>query len=110
MLARIAIYHSLSAVSDLWAVRHSVMFGDVALDVIRYRGGGGAFILKLLGIRSQVIPPERHTQESAELSVLVWLVQLAVQLGWCYVVLVTDSQVAACQFLYLRACIWLNRQ
>ena len=36
-LARIAIYHSLSAVSDLWALRHCVMFGDVALDAIRYR-------------------------------------------------------------------------
>ena len=108
-LARIAIYHSLSAVSDLWAVRHCVMFGDAALDIIRYRGGGGV-IPRLLGIRSQVIPPEQHTQQSAGLWVLVWLVRLAVQLGWCYVVLVTHSQVAACQLFSLRASTWLNRQ
>ena len=38
-LARIAIYKSLSAVGDLWALRHCVMFGDAALDIIRYRGG-----------------------------------------------------------------------
>ena len=49
-------------------------------------------------------------QQSAELWVLVWLVRLAVRLGWCYVVLVTDSQVAACEFLSLRASTWLNRQ
>ena len=49
-------------------------------------------------------------QQSAELWVLVWLVRLAVRLGWCYVVLVTDSQVAACRFLSLRASTWLNRQ
>ena len=79
-LARNAIYHSLSAVSDLWVVRHCVMFGDAVLDAIRYRGGGGAFIPKLSGIRSQVIPPEMHTQQSAELWVLVWLVRLAVRL------------------------------
>ena len=41
---------------------------------------------------------------------LVWLVRLAVRLGWSYVVLVTDSQVAARQFLSLRASMWLNRQ
>ena len=67
-------------------------------------------MLKLSGIRSQVILPERHTQQSAEFWVLVWLVRLAVRLGWCYVALVTDSQVAACQFLSLRASTWLNRQ
>ena len=86
--ARTAIYHSLSPVSELWAVRHCVMFGDAALDAIRYRG---AFIPKLSGIRSQVIPPERHTQQSAELWVLVWLVRLVVRPGLCYVVLVTGS-------------------
>ena len=41
---------------------------------------------------------------------LVWLVRLAIRLGWCYVVLVTDSQVAACQFLSFTASTWLNRQ
>ena len=41
---------------------------------------------------------------------LVWLVRLAVWLGWGYVVLVTDSQVATCQFLLLRASTWLNRR
>ena len=107
-LARMAIYKSLSAVGDLWALRHCVMFGDAVLDIIRYQGG--AFIPKLSGIRSQVIPPERHTQQSAKLWVLVWLVRLAIRLGWCYVVLVTDSQVAACKFLSLRASTWLNRQ
>ena len=66
-LARIAIYHCLSAVTDLWAVRHCVLFGDARLDIIRYRGGGGAFIPKLSGIRSQVVPPEIHTEQSAEL-------------------------------------------
>ena len=106
-LARIAVYRSLSAVRDLWAVRHCVMFGDAALDAIRYRG---AFIPRLSGIRSRIIPPERHTQQSAELWVLVWLVRLAVPLGWGYVILVTDSQVAACQFLSLTASTWMNRQ
>ena len=33
-LARIAICHSLSAVLDLLALRHCVMFGDAALDVM----------------------------------------------------------------------------
>ena len=75
VLAHIVIYRSLSAVSDLWAVRHCVMFGDA----IRYRGA--AFIPKLSGIGSQVIPPERHTQQSAELLILLWLVRLAVRLG-----------------------------
>ena len=40
MLARFAIYHSLLAVPDLWAVHHCVMFGDAALDAIRYPGVG----------------------------------------------------------------------
>ena len=40
----------------------------------------------------------------------MWFVRLAVRLGWGYVVLVTDSQVSACQFLSLRACTWLSRQ
>ena len=40
-LAHIVIYHSQLAVSDLWAVRHCVMFGDAALDAIRYGGEGG---------------------------------------------------------------------
>ena len=84
------------------------MFGDAALDTIRYRGG--AFIPRLSGVRSQVIPPARHTQQSAELWVLVWLVRLAVRLGWNYVVLVTDSQVSACQLVALRASTWLSRQ
>ena len=71
-------------------------------------GARGAFIPKLSGIRSQVVPPERLTHQSAELCVLVWLVWLAVRLGWCYVVLVTDSQVAVCQFLSLRSSTWWN--
>ena len=78
--ARLALFHALSATPDLWAVRHCVMFGDAALDTIRYRGG--AFIPRLSGVCSQVIPPARHTQQSAELWVLVWLVRLAVRLGW----------------------------
>ena len=106
--ARLAVFHALSATPDLWAVRHCVMFGDAALDTIRYRGG--AFIPRLSGVRSQVIPPARHTQQSAELWVLVWLVRLAVRLGWSYVVLVTDSQVSACQLVSLRASTWLSRQ
>ena len=65
-LTHIAVYRSLSATLDLWAVRHCVMFGDAALDAITYPGGAG-FILWLSGIRSQVIP--------AELWVLVWLVR-----------------------------------
>ena len=89
---------------------HCVMFGDAAMNVIRYRGGGGCFVPKLSGIHSQVVPPERHTQQSAELWVLVWLVQLAVRPGCCYVILVTDSQVAACHFFSRRASTWLNRQ
>ena len=48
-LARIAIYHSLLAVIDLWAVRHCVMFSDVALDIIRHRGGGGGFHTEAVG-------------------------------------------------------------
>ena len=42
-LARIVIYKSLSAVGDLWTLQHCVMFGDAALDIIRYRGGGGLY-------------------------------------------------------------------
>ena len=42
-LAYIAVYCSLSAVSDLWAVRHCVVFGDATLDAIQYRGGGGLY-------------------------------------------------------------------
>ena len=75
-LARIAVYRSLSIARDLWAVRHCVMFGDAALGAIRY--GGGGFIPRLFGIRSQIIPLGRYTQQSAELWVLVWLVWLAV--------------------------------
>ena len=57
------------------------MFADAALDAIRHRGG--PFIPKLLGIRSQVIPPERHTQQSAKLWVLLWLLTLALRLVLC---------------------------
>ena len=106
---RIAIYHSLSALSDLWAVRHCVLFGAAALDVIRYRGGGGLFVPEMSGIWSEVIPAEIYTQQSAELWVLVWLVRLAVRLRWCCVVLVTDSKVLAWQLLSLRACTCLSR-
>ena len=84
------------------------MFGDAALDAIRYRGG--AFVPRLSGVRSQVLPLARHTQQSAELWISVWLVRLAVRLGWVYVVLVTDSQVSACQFLSRRASTWLSGQ
>ena len=52
-LAHIAVYRSLQAVRDLWAVHHCVMFGDAALDAIRYRGR--AFTPRLSGIRSQII-------------------------------------------------------
>ena len=38
--ARLAVFRALYATPDLWAVRHCVMFGDAALDAIRYRGGG----------------------------------------------------------------------
>ena len=89
-LACIAIYHSLSAVSDLWAVCHCVMFGDAALHIIQYRGGRGVYT-DAVGYSFAGYPPERHTRQSAELWVMIWLVRLAVRLGWCYVVLVTDS-------------------
>ena len=70
--ARLAMYRALSAAPQLWAVRHCVVFGADALDAMRYRGG--AFILRLSGVRSQVIPPHLHTQQIAELWVMVWLV------------------------------------
>ena len=38
--ARLAVFRALFATPDLWAVRHCVMYGDAALDAIRYRGGG----------------------------------------------------------------------
>ena len=40
-LACIAVYRCVSSVNDLWVVRRCVMFGDVALDSLRYWGGGG---------------------------------------------------------------------
>ena len=43
MPARLAVFRALSATPDLWAVRHCVMFGDAALDAIRYRGGGHSY-------------------------------------------------------------------
>ena len=94
-LARIAIYHSLSAVSGFSAVRHCVMFGDAALDVIRYRGGGGFYTEAVRYSLAGYFPGKAYAAK-CRAWVLVWLVWLVVRLGWCYGVLLTDSQMAAC--------------
>ena len=60
--------------------------------------------------RSIAIPPNRHTQQSAELWGLCWAMQLARRLGWRFLVLVTDSQVAGAQVVSLRERTWLHRQ
>ena len=90
--------------------RHAfaTMFVDAALDVFRYRAG-----MLMPGkheVRSVVIPPSRHTQQSAELWGLCWAVRLAKRLGWRFSVLVTDSQVAGAQMVTLRARTWPHRQ
>ena len=90
--------------------RHAftTMFVDAALDVFRYRGG--MFMPGKHEVRSVVIPPSRHTQQSAELWGLCWDLLLAKQLGWRFLVLVTDSQVAGAQMVSLRARTWQHTQ
>ena len=90
--------------------RHAfaTMFVDAALDVFRYRAG--IFMPGKHEVRSVVIPPSRHTQHSAELWGLCWAVRLAKRLGWRFLVLVTDSQVAGAEMVMLRARTWLRRQ
>ena len=90
--------------------RHAfaTMFVDAALDVFRYRAG--MFLPGRHEVRSVVIPPCRHTQQSAELWGLCWAVREAKRRGWRFLVLVTDSQVAGAQMVSLRARTWLHRQ
>ena len=90
--------------------RHAfaTMFVDAALDVFRYRAG--LFMPRKHEVRSVVIPPSRHTQQSAELWGLCWAVRLAKRLGCRFLVLVTDSQVAGAQMVPLRAPTWLHGQ
>ena len=86
----------------------ATMFVDAALDVFRYRAG--LFLPSTHEVRSVVIPPNRHTQQSAELWGLCWAMRLARRLGWRFLVLVTDSHVAGAQVVSLRARAWLHRQ
>ena len=74
--------------------RHAfaTMFVDAAPDVFRY--GAGLFMPGKQEVRSVVIPPSRHTQQSAQLLGLFWAMTPAKRLGWRFLVLVTDSQVA----------------
>ena len=74
--------------------RHAfaTMFVDAALDVFRYRAG--LFLPSTPEVPSIVIPPNWHTQQSAELWGLCWAMRLARRLGWRFLVLVTDTQVA----------------
>ena len=83
--------------------RHAfaTMFVDAALDVFRYRAR--LFMPGKHKVRSVVIPPSRHTQQSAELWGLCWAVRLAKRLGWRFLVLVTDSHIAGAQMVSLRA-------
>ena len=90
--------------------RHAfaTMFVDAALNVFRYRAG--LFMPGTHEVRSVVIPPSRHTQQSAELWGLCWAVRLAKRLRWRFLVLATDSQVAGAQMVSLCARTWLHRQ
>ena len=90
--------------------RHAftTMFVDAALDVFRYRAG--LFMPGTHEVRSVIIPPNRQTEQSAELWGLCWAVRLAKQLGWRFLVLFTDSQVAGARMVSLRARTWLHRQ
>ena len=77
---------------DLRRNAFATMFVDAALDVFRYRAG--LFLPGTHEVRSIVIPPSRHTQQSAELWGLCWAMRAARRLGWQFLILVTDSQVA----------------
>ena len=76
-------------------------FMDAALDVFRY--GGALFLPGAHEVRSVVIPPSRHTQQSAELWELCWAMRLARGLRGWFQVFLTDSQVAGAQVVSLRA-------
>ena len=86
----------------------ATMFVGAALDVFRYRAG--LFMPGTHEVRSVVIPPSQHRQQSAELWGLCWAVRLAKRLGWRFLVFVTDSQVAWAHMVSLRARTWLHRQ
>ena len=90
--------------------RHAftTMFVDAALNVFRYRAG--LFMLGKHEVRFVVIPPNRHTQQSAEVWGLCWAVRLAKPLGCRFLVSVTDSQVVGAKMVSLRARTWLHRQ
>ena len=67
---------------------------DAAMDRVRYRAG--AYTPCLWGVRTSVLPGN-HTQQSAELWALVWMIWLAVRLRWRLLVLVSDSVVSSTQ-------------
>ena len=92
---------------NLRRLAFATMFLDAALDVFRYRAG--LFMPGTHQVRSVVIPPSRHTQQSADLGGLCWAVRLAKGLGWRFLGLVTDSQLAGAQMASLRARTWLHR-
>ena len=86
------------------------MFGDAVLDAIRYRGGGGGLYTETVGyLFVDCSPGKAYATKWRALGFGV-AGKMAVQLGWSHVVLVTDSQTAACHFLSLRVSKWLNRQ
>ena len=89
---------------DLWPF---VMCCDAAMDAVRFRVG--AYIPKLHGVRMAVLPGS-HTQQSAELWALVWMLWLAVRLRWKMVVLVSHSVAASTQLVTLRGSTWLRCQ
>ena len=76
--------------SDLQMRAFATIFIDVALDIFRYQAG--AFIPKMNAVRSNVIPPSRHNQQSAELRGFCWAIRLAGHVGWHCMFLLTDSR------------------
>ena len=80
----------------------------VASDNFRYRAG--ACFPKMNAVRSNVVMPMRHNQQSAELWGLCWAVRLARRFGWHCLFLLTDSQAATNQLVHLWAETWLDKQ
>ena len=102
---KVVVLKHISSNPRLADLRRFVMCCDAAMDGVRY--SAGAYIPCLRGVRTSVLPSS-HTQQSAELWAMVWMIRLAVPLQWRLLVLVSDLAVASTQLLKLRPSTWLR--